>query len=44
MLLNKISFLCKHNFFNVDYKHTQRNLDTKVKVFDEVISCFMKFL
>ena len=32
--------LCKHNFF-IDEKRTQLNLDTKVKVFHESISCFM---
>ena len=37
-----ISFLCKHNFF-IDEKHTQWMLDTKVKVFHESISCFMKW-
>ena len=37
-----ISFLCKHNFF-IDKKHTQWMLDTKVKVFHESISCFMKW-
>ena len=46
MLLNcccqKIFFLCKHNFF-IDEKHTQGNLDTKVKVFHENISPFMKY-
>ena len=36
-----ISFLCKHNFF-IDEKHTQWMLGTKVKVFRESISCFMK--
>ena len=29
----KISFLRKHNSYFVDEKYTQRNLDTKVKVF-----------
>ena len=37
-----ISFLCKHNCFIGD-KHTQWMLDTKVKVFQESISCFMKW-
>ena len=37
-----ISFLCKHNFF-IGEKHTQWMLDTKVKVFYESISCFMKW-
>ena len=37
-----ISFLWKHNFF-IDEKHTQWMLDTKVKVFHESISCFMKW-
>ena len=37
-----ISFLYKHNFF-IDDKYMQLNLDTKVKVFHESISCFMKF-
>ena len=46
MLINfrcqKTSFLYKHIFL-VDYeKYTQWNLDTKVKVFHESISCFMK--
>ena len=36
-----ISFLCKHNFF-IDEKRTQWMLGTKVKVFHESISCFMK--
>ena len=36
-----ISFLCKHNFF-IDEKRTQWMLGTKVKVFHEIISCFMK--
>ena len=38
----KISFLCKHNFFN-DEKQTQWNLDAKAKVFHDSISCFMKY-
>ena len=37
----KISFLCKHNFC-IDEKNAQWMLDTKVKVFHESISCFMK--
>ena len=37
----KISFLCKHNFC-IDEKHTQWHWDTKVKVFHESISWFMK--
>ena len=37
----KISYLCKHNFFS-DEKQTQWNLDSKVKVFHESISSFMK--
>ena len=36
-----ISFLCKHNFF-IDEKHTQWTLNTKVKLFHESNSCFMK--
>ena len=36
-----ISFLCKHNFF-IDEKRTQWMLGTKLKVFHESISCFMK--
>ena len=39
MLLNFRRY--KHNFF-IDEKHTQLNLDTKVKVFHESILCFMK--
>ena len=45
MLLN---FHCQKRSFSVntifviDEKHTQWNLDTKAKVFDESISCFMK--
>ena len=38
----KISFLCKHNFC-IDEKNAQWMLDTKVKVFHESISCFMKW-
>ena len=45
LLLNfccqNISFLCKHNFF-IDEKHMQWNLDTKVKLFHESMSYFMK--
>ena len=37
-----MSFFCKHNFF-IDEKHTQWMLDTKVKVFHESISRFMKW-
>ena len=37
-----ISFLGKHNFF-IGEKHTQWMLDTKIKVFHESISCFMKW-
>ena len=37
----KISFLCKHSFC-IDEKHTQWHCDTKVKVFHESISWFMK--
>ena len=37
----KISFLCKHNFC-IDEKHTQWHWDTKVKVFHESISWFIK--
>ena len=37
----KISFLRKHNFC-IDEKHTQWHWDTKVKVFHESISWFMK--
>ena len=37
-----ISFLGKHIFFN-DEKRKQWNLNTKVKVFHESISCFMKW-
>ena len=47
MLLNfhcqKIPFLCKHNFF-IDEKHTQWNLNNKVKAFHESISFSMKCL
>ena len=35
MLLNFRDFI-------IDEKHTQRNLDTKVKGFHESMSCFMK--
>ena len=38
-----ISFLWKHNFFFIEEKHTQWMLDTKVKVFQKSISCFMKW-
>ena len=38
----RISFLCKHNFF-IDEKHAQWMLDTKVKVFHDSASCFMKW-
>ena len=37
----KISFLCKHNFC-IDEKNAQWHWDTKVKVFHESISWFMK--
>ena len=39
--LHFTSFLYKHNFF-IDEKRTQQMLDTKVKVFHENISFFMK--
>ena len=42
ILLHFTSFLCKHNFF-IDEKRTQWMLNTKVKVFHESISCFMKW-
>ena len=44
ILLNFTRYLssCKHNFF-IDEKRTQWNLNTKVKVFHESISCFMKW-
>ena len=43
ILLNFTRYLssCKHNFC-IDEKCTQWNLNTKVKVFHESISCFMK--
>ena len=37
----KISFLCKHNLFT-DEKYRQWNLDNKVIVFHESISCLVK--
>ena len=37
----KISFLCKLNFC-IDEKHTQWHWDTRVKVFHESLSRFMK--
>ena len=46
MLLNfssqKASFSTNTIFF-IDEKHTQWNLDTKVKVFHQSILCFMKY-